>query len=163
MCACVKNDMAFDHARPRAPDAKSSPDAAPKGASGSRPKIARLTRRQDFLLLAKGMKVFTASFVMQARDRAHTRARRHQGDLDETAIRVGLTASRKVGNAVARNRAKRRMRQAANEIFPPRAQEGWDYVIIARKTILTYDYKKLKKDLANSLNRLTRIKQKDKM
>ena len=159
MCACVKNDMAFDHARPRAPDAKSSPDAAPKGASGSRPKIARLTRRQDFLLLAKGMKVFTASFVMQAR----ARARRHQGDLDESAIRVGLTASRKVGNAVARNRAKRRMRQAASEIFPPRAQEGWDYVIIARKTILTYDYKKLKKDLANSLNRLTRIKQKDKV
>ena len=159
MCACVKNDMAFDHARPRAPDAKSSPDAAPKGASGSRPKIARLTRRQDFLLLAKGMKVFTASFVMQAR----ARARRHQGDLDETAIRVGLTASRKVGNAVARNRAKRRMRQAASEIFPPRAQEGWDYVIIARKTILTYDYKKLKKDLANSLNRLTRIKEKDKV
>ena len=91
------------------------------------------------------------------------RARCHQGELDETAIRIGLTASRKVGNAVARNRAKRRIRQAANEIFPPRAQEGWDYVIIARKTILTYDYKKLKKDLANSLNRLTRIKEKDKV
>ncbi len=146
--------MASERVLLRAPDAKSSLDAVLKDENGCLPKITRLTKRQDFLALTKkGSKVFSASVVMQARQR--------QGEL--TGIRIGFTASRKVGNAVERNRAKRRMRAAAAEIFPARAQQGWDYVIIARSTVLTHDYKKLKKDLAYSLKQLRRIKNKDKV
>ncbi len=146
MCVCAKNDTASVRGKLRAADAKFSRGAVPKDDGNSRPKITRLKKRRDFLSLNKGTKVFSASFVLQARQR--------QGDQEPEGIRFGLTASRKVGNAVARNRAKRRLRAAAAEILSAHATQGWDYVIIARKTILTYEYKKLKQDLTRSLKKL---------
>jgi ribonuclease P protein component len=58
--------------------------------------------------------------------------RRRAADEGVDGIRVGFTCSKKVGNAVARNRAKRRLRAAARTVLPARGRPGWDYVLIGR-------------------------------
>ena len=70
------------------------------------------------------------------------------------ALRVGFTASRKVGNAVARNRARRRLRAASAEVLPTHAAGGNDLVLIARSTTLTRPYGSLVRDLEEGLRRL---------
>lgn len=72
----------------------------------------------------------------------------------EPIWRVGFTASRKVGNAVARNRARRRLRAASAEVLPAHAQAGHDYVVIARAGTLTRQYQALVGDLEEGLRRL---------
>lgn len=91
-------------------------------AEGARPRIDTLRNRPDFLKAASARRHGTASFLLQARAR---------GDGDPT-IRIGFTASKKIGNAVARNRAKRRLRAIARSLLPRLAHPGWDYVLVAR-------------------------------
>lgn len=66
-------------------------------------------------------------------------------------IRVGITASRKVGGAVERNRAKRRLRAAAASVLPLSARTGHDYVLIARKETLIRPFAKLTEDLQRAV------------
>lgn len=80
-----------------------------------------LKKRADFLAAARGKRQAMPGFVLQARNRA-----------DDSPARVGFTCSKKVGNAVARNRAKRRLREIARRTLAPRARRGWDYVLIGR-------------------------------
>lgn len=87
----------------------------------------------------------TQGFILQARDRAD----------GSDAVRVGVTASKKVGNAVTRNRAKRRLRALARSILATRGQPGHDYVLIARRdATVTLPYEQLEKDLTHALERL---------
>jgi ribonuclease P protein component len=72
------------------------------------------------------------------------------------SVRVGFTASRKVGNAVARNRAKRRMRAAARSILADRGKPGTDYVLIARSFTAERPFAELLTDLAAALRRIER-------
>lgn len=81
-----------------------------------------LRKRADFLACARAGKQGTRGMMVQARFR---------GD-DQAGIRVGFTCSKKVGNAVARNRAKRRLREVARLILPTHGRPGWDYVLIGR-------------------------------
>ena len=69
-------------------------------------------------------------------------------------MRVGYTASRRIGNAVARNRAKRRLRAAVAHVMPASAQRGSDYVVIARAATLTRPFDALTGDLAAALARV---------
>jgi ribonuclease P protein component len=89
-----------------------------------------LTRRADFVRLSHGQRAGTAALNLQARPREGASEGAH---VDVTAgVRVGFTCSKKVGNAVARNRAKRRLRAAAREVLPLLARPGWDYVLVGR-------------------------------
>ena len=83
--------------------------------------------------------------AMPARDAGSRRGAR---------IRIGFTVSKKVGHAVARNRARRRLRAAAAEVMPRRAAPGTDYVLIGRKGTLTRPYALLIDDLETALERL---------
>ncbi|MEM9497741.1 MAG: ribonuclease P protein component [Pseudomonadota bacterium] len=80
-----------------------------------------LKKRAEFLAAARGRKQVRPTLVLQARDRG-----------DAAAPRVGFTWSRRVGGAVIRNRAKRRLRAAARAILAQSGQPGWDYVLIGR-------------------------------
>lgn len=84
--------------------------------------VEKMRKRPDFLRTAQGRRQGTAGFLLQARAR---------GD-DSPAVRVGFTCSKKLGNAVARNRAKRRLREVARMVLPGLARPGWDYVLVGR-------------------------------
>ena len=89
---------------------------------GEPPKIERLRKRPDFLAAAKAPSCARGAVVVQARARAG----------DGGPIRAGFTATRKVGGAVVRNRAKRRLREAARLLLAEHGRGGFDYVFIAR-------------------------------
>jgi ribonuclease P protein component len=69
-------------------------------------------------------------------------------------VRVGFTASRKIGGAVQRNRAKRRLRAAARAVMPSRALAGVDYVLVARSAVLTCAYADLEAQLGSAMAEL---------
>lgn len=106
-----------------------------------------LTRRADFLRAAQGLRQGTEGFHLQARKRSD--AEPVQG------MRVGFTCSKKVGNAVARNRAKRRLREIARHVLPVAGRDGWDYVLVGRPELTaTLDFRRLQSDLARALDRV---------
>ena len=111
----------------------------------AQPGISTLTQRADFLRAASARRMGTGSFLLQARSR---------GD-DTPDIRIGFTASKKIGNAVARNRAKRRMRAVVREVLPSLAQAGWDYVLVAKpQATIARDYGDLRTDLTRALSQI---------
>ncbi len=116
-------------------------------------KIGRLKQRADFLRLRR-TKLRTAStgLVLQAQAMP---AKVRDADLrGRPDMRVGYTASKKVGNAVHRNRAKRRLRALTSEILTAEAKPGHDYVLIARGATVDRDFDDLRQDLRHSLKRL---------
>lgn len=83
----------------------------------------RLTQRKQFLYVARGARAARRAVVVQAR----------KAPLAHQQMRTGFTATKKTGNAVRRNRAKRRLRAAVNLVLGQNGVTGWDYVFIARK------------------------------
>jgi ribonuclease P protein component len=116
--------------------------------------IARLKRRAEFLRVAGGRrKAVTPGLVLQALERPREHAAMLNGDTND-APRVGFTASRKVGIAVARNRARRRLKAAAAEVMARHAAPGHDYVVIARLETLKRPFPALIGDVEAALKRL---------
>lgn len=109
--------------------------------------LQRLLRRADFLRAARGVKAAVPGLVLQVRRRMPDETG------DDTRPRVGFTASRKVGNAVARNRARRRLRAAVADVLSARAEPGCDYVLIARAATADRPYDDLLADLGKALDR----------
>jgi ribonuclease P protein component len=106
--------------------------------------MMRLKKRADFLAAAKG-KAHAAGAVL-------TQARRRN---DETeVVRLGFTATRRIGGAVVRNRAKRRLREAARQLAPLHALAGCDYVFIARQGTVSRPWARLLDDMKSTLQRL---------
>jgi len=84
-----------------------------------------------------------AAFVLQGRERA-----------DEGPPRVGFTVSKKVGNAVERNRVRRRLRETVRLSDAERFRAGNDYVLVGRRAALELSFARLAEDLASALNRI---------
>ncbi len=107
--------------------------------------MGRLTKRAEFLKVAAARRRWAApGLVLEAL----------RTDMDEAGLRVGLTVSRKVGGAVERNRARRRLRALARGVLPYDAKPGFDYVLIGRRATLTRPYDGLVADLKESLRRV---------
>jgi ribonuclease P protein component len=105
--------------------------------------IERLKKRADFLACAKAPSCARGAVVIQARLRD-----------DRPLVRAGFTATRRIGGAVVRNRAKRRMREAARLLLPQLARPGFDYVFIARGGLTSRPWARLLDDVKSALIRL---------
>ena len=108
-----------------------------------------LAKRRDFLLAAKARRQGMSGFLLQARQR--------RGDeiVDASIVRIGYTCSKKLGNAVTRNRAKRRLRAIARDVLPSHGHQGWDYVLVGRpEGTVTRDYAVLRGDLISALAKI---------
>ncbi|QCO14820.1 ribonuclease P protein component [Azospirillum brasilense] len=115
------------------------------------PRVGRLKRRPEFLAVAGTRRKHVApGLILQVR-RHDERQRPAPG---EPPIRLGLTASRKVGNAVVRNRARRRLREAARQILVAHAAPGHDFVLVARAATAERPWTELVGDLIAALKRL---------
>lgn len=111
--------------------------------------MIRLKRRSEFLAVAATRRRWvTPAFVLQA-------GRRPARDAAKAEIGVGFTASRRIGKAVARNRARRRLIEAARTILPGPARPGYNYVIVARPAVLTCPFERLLRDLTTAFARIT--------
>ena len=107
--------------------------------------LETLKVRADFLRAARGKRIVTPAFVLQYTPRN-----------DDPGIRVGFTCSKKVGNAVARNRAKRRLREIARLVLPAHGTPGTDYVLIGRADVTaTRPFDTMLDDLRDALERAT--------
>lgn len=105
---------------------------------------AILTKRAEFLAAARARRQGTPGFLLQARKRD-----------DDGPVRVGFTCSKKVGNAVIRNRAKRRLREVARLCLPDGGRAGWDYVLVGRpEATVSRDFVAMCDDLRRALRKV---------
>jgi ribonuclease P protein component len=105
--------------------------------------MQRLRHRADFLAAAAAVKVSTKAFIVQMRDRR-----------DSGPARVGFTVSKKVGNAVERNRVRRRLREIVRRAPSEATRPGHDYVLVGRRAGLNAPFGGLLEDFKSALRRL---------
>lgn len=109
-------------------------------------RLIQLTRRGDFLAANAGKRAPMPGFVLLVRNRAD----------DSPLMRIGYTVSRKVGNAVTRNRMKRRLRALAHELLPVEGIAGADHVLIGRQAGVERDFAELRAELSKALKKVRR-------
>jgi ribonuclease P protein component len=107
------------------------------------PPLQRLRQRADFIATASGAKAHATGFVLQSRERR-----------DQAPPRVGYTVSKKVGNAVERNRVRRRLREIVRLSGAEGMQSGRDYVVVGRRAALDLTFCRLIDDMSSALGRV---------
>jgi ribonuclease P protein component len=105
--------------------------------------MERLTRRTDFRAAAAGLRASVGAFVVQARRRA-----------EDGPVRIGFTVSRQVGNAVERNRVRRRLREMVRLSQGGGMHDGHDYVLIGRRAALAVPFRQMRRELDGALGRI---------
>jgi ribonuclease P protein component len=101
--------------------------------------MERLKQRADFLAAARGIKASASAFVLQACPRP-----------DAGPARFGFTVAKKVGNAVERNRVRRRLREMVRASAVA-ARRGHDYVVIGRRAALALPFPQLLAEFERAL------------
>jgi len=142
-----QGDPAPPRPRPQAPD-RLGPDPIPYPADQPipdtpLPKLEKLRKRWQFLAVARGRAAARGAVLVQAAARVENPS--------PGVVGVGFTATRKLGGAVVRNRAKRRLRAAARQLAPLHGQGGHDYVLIARSGAATRPWTRLLDDVERAL------------
>ncbi len=108
-------------------------------------RLSRLKQRQEFLTVAaKGGRAFSRSMVLQSYPNPL---------LGPDEIRLGFTVTKKVGNAVVRNRVRRRLREASRNLVGEHGRGGWDYVFIGRKDAFDCPFSIIERDMRYVLSR----------
>jgi ribonuclease P protein component len=110
--------------------------------------IGRLKTRAEFLHVREGSRFAAPSLVLQAR------ARDNKADAEHSVARFGFTASKALGCAVLRNRARRRLKEAVRIVGPTHATPGYDYVLIARAGTVQRRFTEITKDLERALTKV---------
>jgi ribonuclease P protein component len=103
-----------------------------------------IKKRSDFLAANRGKRYATPGFVLLVKDRQD----------DDPAIRLGITITKKVGNAVIRNRMRRRFRALALEMLGDKGKSGADHILIGRDGGIEKDFAELRADMARALDKL---------
>ena len=117
--------------------------------------MERLRQRADFLAAATGAKAPASGFVLQARKRHEDGPK--EGTTEgpkESPVRVGFTCSKKVGNAVERNRVRRRLKEVVRLSQAARMKPGHDYVLIGRRKALELPFDRMIEDFDRALRRI---------
>ncbi|MBI1252491.1 MAG: ribonuclease P protein component [Alphaproteobacteria bacterium] len=104
------------------------------------PEIRRLRARREFLFVRQGAKAARPTVMVEARRRP-----------DGAWIGAGFTATKKIGNAVTRNRCRRRLREAARALLPRFGEAGVDYVFVARSQTADAAWARLLDDIESAL------------
>ncbi len=112
--------------------------------------IQVIRKRPDFLAANRGKRFVTPNFVLLA----HKRHAEHP--IAPDTIRYGITVTKKIGNAVARNRMKRRFRSLLAELLPQYGMTGVDHIMIGRKEEKEQDFARMKTDLEKALKQLAK-------
>ena len=113
-------------------------------------KIVKILKREDFIAISSKFKVRTKGFNLQARKRSN-------GEISsiQLLIGVGFTCSKKVGNAVRRSTAKRRLRHLARDCLPDVGKSGWDYILIGhQKHTEEMNFNDLKNSFIKAVNQI---------
>ncbi len=123
--------------------------------------LETLKKRSSFLYVREGSKWIAPSLVLQTRKRPDVDAHdldASNGSLSDTLPRFGFTASKKVGNAVKRNRAKRRLREAVRQLALDKgakpSRTGYDYVLIARQDTIRLSFDDILRDMRFAFSRV---------
>ena len=108
--------------------------------------LSKIKKRKTFLLISKRGNYKKCRYLI-----IQFYKRENDNECEKNIVRFGITATKKIGNSVIRNRSKRRLREIINEFLPAYSKPGFDYVFISKKGLYDVKYLDLKKEIQETL------------